>query len=97
MQNNHTDTNIIDAVIQNNPTALETLLNDGADPNFFEDEAHITLLHFAACFKSLECAKLLIERGANIHAKTTSGESVLDIAVLHGFTELMALLQRKYH
>ena len=51
---------IINAVMKNNTARLVSLLRNGADPNFTEDYAGITPLHYAAQYDSLEAATLLM-------------------------------------
>lgn len=41
---------LLNAVIGNNFHTVKRLLENGADPNYFEDEAQIRSLHFAALY-----------------------------------------------
>lgn len=76
---------LIEAVIENNPRKVNTILSTGINPNLAEDKAGITPLHYAAQNDALLVIPLLIEAGANIHAETKpEGHTPLDIALLHG-------------
>jgi len=86
---------LIEAVIHNNASAVETLLQSGADPNFCQDIANITPLHFAAQHNSIEVVQLLLTAGANIHARTVpDGHTPFDIARLHKHQAMCDLLQK---
>ena len=52
-----------------------------------------TALHEAAYSGQLEVARLLVESGADRAAKTNSGETARDHAVLYNHTAVAALLQ----
>lgn len=61
---------LIDAVIIDDEKQVKNLLLRGVDPNGYEDSAKITPLHYAALNNSINSARLLIEAGSNIFAKT---------------------------
>lgn len=85
----------IDAVIKNDVKAVEGFLKQGIDPNMCLDGDNVTPLHFAAQHNCLEVAKLLILAGAKLYAKTTYGdETPLDIAKLHGHSQVIELIQK---
>ena len=85
--------NLINAVINNNEEEVYTLLNEGAEPNAFLDDAQITPLHYAAQNNSSKVIQLLIEAGGNIHAKTQPDhQSPLEIATLYNFPQVIQLL-----
>jgi ankyrin repeat protein len=72
---------LIAVVLANDIEEVKNLLQQGADPNFSEDKAKITPLHFAAQNNFLEIAILLIAAGAMLDARTVpEGETPLDIA-----------------
>lgn len=85
--------NLIDAVINNDIEMVRCLLEEGADPNEFMDDAQLRPMHFAAQNNNLVIAKLLITAGADVHARTVpDGETPLDIAKLHGHKEFIDLI-----
>ena len=85
--------NLIDAVLDGNVDLLSKLLADGANPNASEDDAQITPLHFAAQNNQIKAADLLLNAGADIHAKTMpDGHTAYEIALLHGHTQLAQML-----
>ena len=71
---------LLDAVIDNNLEQVETLLAQGANPNYFEDSGHIQPLHFAAVYNATDVIYTLVKHGANIHATTSDGLSPLALA-----------------
>ncbi|MNV01420.1 Ankyrin repeat protein [compost metagenome] len=63
---------------------IQLLLNKGAQTHIFDSDGH-TALHSAAFHSdNVELIRLLIEHGADIHAKIEGGESVLAIAIQQG-------------
>ena len=58
---------------------VKKLLEEGCDPNFFEDCSELTCLHHAAARGHYEVANLLIKYGANPWLREKFfGESVVD-------------------
>ena len=74
--------------------ALRTRLSSGANPNQPDDSVSKgwTALMAAAYSGNVEAARLLLNSGAAIGAKTQFGKTALDIAVGNGKTEVADLL-----
>ncbi|WP_340003594.1 ankyrin repeat domain-containing protein [Paenibacillus sp. FSL K6-0276] len=63
---------------------VQVLLDNGAQTNIFDSDGH-TALHSAAFHAdNVEMIRLLIEHGADIHAKIEGGESALAVAIQQG-------------
>jgi hypothetical protein len=78
---------------------MRLMLDHGADVNAVDPLGRTALMYAAASdLLPLEAVKLLIERGANVNAKSRhaqsgdAGQTVLDIAKLHGETPIVDLL-----
>ena len=56
------------------------------------DESGVTLLHYASRYGSLDVARLLIDKGANVNAVNRSGETPLSLAQKGGHLELAQYL-----
>lgn len=84
---------LLDAVIGNHKAKVKNLLEEGANPNYFEDEAHIQPLHFAALYNSPDVVPLLVMAGANLHSETEYGDTPLMIAERHGHSSMITILQ----
>ncbi len=74
------DGELLDAIIANDGSTVEKLLNAGANPNCYEDKCQIRPLHFAAVYNAVDAVFPLIKSGAKIDAKTADGYTPLDIA-----------------
>ncbi|MBW5802352.1 ankyrin repeat domain-containing protein [Coxiella endosymbiont of Ornithodoros amblus] len=85
---------LLDAVIGNHFHTVKRLLENGADPNYFEDEAQIRPLHFAALYNSPDVVPLLIMTGADLNATTEYDDTPLMIAKRHEHQEVLQALQR---
>ena len=85
---------LIVAVKQNSKQLVKSLLERGCDPNYCEDSALVTPLHFAAQANALDVVTLLVTAGANLQSKTQDGYTPLDIAKMHGHNEMVKLLQK---
>jgi Protein kinase domain/Ankyrin repeats (3 copies)/Ankyrin repeat len=71
---------------------VRSLLDRGVSPNA-KDVKGSSLLHYAVTNNRLEVTKLLIERGADIHARySADGHTVLHLSVLHTDGEMTKLL-----
>ena len=91
---NEINTALLDAVIDDQETRVCWLLEHGADPNFFEDIARITPLHFAAHHNALNVVPLLVMAGAKLSSLTDEGETPVAVAKRHGYHEMVRLLSR---
>lgn len=87
---------LLDAVIGNHSITVKELLEQGADPNYFEDDAQIRPLHFAALYNSAEVIPLLVVAGASLSATTEYDDTPLMIAERHGHEEVVNIL-KKFH
>lgn len=96
MSNYGTNKDLLDAVIGNHFHTVKCLLERGADPNYFEDDAQIRPLHFAALYNSPDIIPLLIMAGADIHATTEYNDTPLTIAERHEHPEVVQVLKRFY-
>jgi ankyrin repeat protein len=84
--------NLIDVILKHDTVAVQKLLEQGADPNFSEDEAGLTALHFAAQEGDYEIAKLLMTFGADPFRFDKAHEMTpFDVAILHQHIDLIAL------
>ncbi len=83
---------LIQAVIHNEVAQVVTLLQQGADPNGYLDDAYISPLHFAAQCNAQETAMILLCAGADLHARTSEGLTPVNLAELHGHQDMMHLL-----
>jgi hypothetical protein len=71
---------------------VKSLLDRGVNPNA-KDATGSTLIHYAVTNNQVEIARLLIDRGADIHAHySKDGHTVLHLAVLHQDGEMTKLL-----
>lgn len=68
MVDNSINKELLNAVIGNNFHTVKRLLENGADPNYFEDEAQIRPLHFAALYNFPNVIPLLIMAGDDLVA-----------------------------
>ena len=67
------DRALLEATKRGDVAAVKSLLRDGADPNVAQGDG-LTSLHLAAQEGQLEIAKLLLEAGAKVEAKTRIGD-----------------------
>jgi ankyrin repeat protein len=61
-------------------TSAELLLRAGADPNYRGDISGTTVLGFAASQGAPECAKILLQYGADLNATNKDGDTPLALA-----------------
>lgn len=87
---------LFDIVANNDIEELEKIIEQGAfDPNVRANYTNETLLHTATTYGSFECAKKLIESGADVNAQTALyQESPLHIAIQEGYFEIFYCLVR---
>ena len=85
---------LINAIIAEDHQQVQTLLTAGANPNMTLDRAEVRPLHFAAQTGNHDITALLLNHGADLHARTNpDGQRPFDIAKLHGHQHLFPLLQ----
>ena len=75
-------------------TVKEQLAN-GVDINGGDSEFGVTALSWAALLDATEIAKFLIEKGADVNAKSRDGSTPLHSAAFLGHTEIAELLIQK--
>lgn len=84
---------LVDAILNHDIERLKKLLEEGANPNGYEDRAAIRPLHYAAQQNFLAAIPLLINAGADLEAATyPEGETPLKIAELQGHVQMVCLL-----
>lgn len=66
------DRDLLDATSRGDVAAVRALLEEGADPNVAQGDG-LTALHVAAQEGNLKIARLLLDAGANVEAKTRIG------------------------
>lgn len=80
------------AVIKGNGNVVEKLLQLGADKEIRNEDGSTPLLT-AVKFKKLQCAKLLIDNGANVNANNNNQQTSIHLAVRNKDTEMLKLLK----
>ena len=87
---------LIQAVNDEDVKAVKQLLEQGANPNIYDDQDKVTPLHFIAQRKSpaaLEIAALLIRAGADpLSPNEPDGQTPLEIAQLTASKPMIAIL-----
>ena len=68
---------------------------NGVDINAGDSEFGVTALSWAALLDNTEIAKFLIEKGADVNAKSRDGSTPLHSAAFLGHTEIAELLIQK--
>ncbi|MFL9836677.1 ankyrin repeat domain-containing protein [Flavobacterium sp. ST-75] len=87
-------TPLIIASYNNQPGAVEFLLQSGADPNVADNGGNTALM--GAAFKGYSTiGEILLEYGANINAQHCNGGTALMFAVLFGRNDMVNLLLEK--
>ena len=86
-----TSSKIFSAVKNNDLKDVRSLLDQGADPNSYDEDGD-HLLMFAALYSSADCMQLLIEKGSNVNARNKIDETALMWAV-HDLLKLKLLIQ----
>jgi ankyrin repeat protein len=72
--------------------AVELLLMRGANAQFEATKDHASLLHYAAFVGSLPVARILLDHGCAVDAKTIIGDTPLLWAAENGHSEIITLL-----
>lgn len=83
------------AAFTGNTEALKQALADGADPNAMNMEFGSTLLSTTALMGHTAAVTMLLERGADINAKSRDGGTALHAAAFFGHAETAKLLLEK--
>ncbi|KAI9373776.1 ankyrin repeat-containing domain protein [Aspergillus egyptiacus] len=91
------------AMTKTNPSALQLLVQTGADldsvlatspaANYFTGADGVSLLHIAAYEGYPAAAEILLSRGYNINQRDATGETPLLCAASYGHTSLVSLFQ----
>lgn len=90
--NGQTSTAKIFAAVKNNDSKeLKPLLDQGADPNSYDEDGD-HLLMYAALYSSIDYMQLLIEKGSKVNAKNALDETALMWAV-HDLAKMKLLIQ----
>ena len=71
---------------------VEQLIAGGADVNATSKRYKKTPLHYAVSSSRLETVKLLLNSGADVNARSSSGDTPLQSAVIKGNTPILDLL-----
>lgn len=88
------DEQLLDAVIENDASAVMQLLECGANPNCFEDRCQIRPLHFACVYNAVDVVYPLIKGGAKINMSTADGCLPVDIAIQLKHDRIVELLRQ---
>ena len=83
---------LVNATKSRNAKIMETLLNQGADPNQSE-WGGAAALHVAAANNSPELIKLLVRRGADVNAKNGFGETPLILLIDRSYGDSLNTLK----
>ncbi len=79
---------LIDAVIKDIPYIVYFLLKEGSDPNFTEDCAKVTPLHYAVIYNSVHVVPILLLAGADPEARDMFGHTPVVDAIELGRKEI---------
>jgi ankyrin repeat protein len=80
------------AIVRRHPDTVELLLINGADPNGGEHQSVGFPLCVATTLRQMEVMTMLIDAGADVNAKGTSGTTALDVAAWGNDTRAILLL-----
>jgi len=69
---------MIQAIVQNDPALLEASLSEGANPNY--QQGGITAVHLAVLFGSDNVLSRLVAAGGNVNTRDRSGRAPLHFA-----------------
>ena len=83
------------AVFIGDLAAVKRALTDGADPNAQDPQSGSTVLSIASLMGHTEVVGLLLERGADVNAKSRDGGTALHAAAFLGRAETVKLLLEK--
>jgi uncharacterized protein len=82
---------IFEAVKNDDIKKVRSLLDQGANPNGYDDDSDHVLM-YAALYSSIDCMKLLIEKGSDPNAKNSLDETALMWSV-HDLAKMKLLIQ----
>jgi uncharacterized protein len=86
---------LLDAVIANNAIDVKSLLEQGANPNYYEDDAKFNALHYAVMYNAEAVVDLLVTGGADLNARTDEENfTALQIAIARKNETLTAKLKQ---
>ncbi len=75
------------------PSNIKFVLDRGSDPNVADGEGRSALMNIANSDRMpVESVRMMIAAGAGVNAKNTAGQTVLDMAKLHGDSPIVDLL-----
>ncbi|MFC1634984.1 ankyrin repeat domain-containing protein, partial [Planctomycetota bacterium] len=74
---------------------VRLLLDKGADPNARDTPSGYTMLHWAVMMDSKESTELVLVAGANVNAKSKTGDTALDVAGYGASPAIRGLLLAK--
>jgi len=86
------DAALIEAVVKNDLTQVQSLLEKGVDVNA-KDNVGVSALIGTSFEGHLDVAKLLVEKGADVNIKSTNGDTALLAASAKDHTKIMELLK----
>ena len=86
-----TSSKIFAAVKNNDIKEVRSLLDQGADPNSYDEDGD-HLLMYAAFYSTANCMELLIQKGSNVNAKNSLDETALMWA-LHDLAKTKLLIR----
>jgi len=78
-------------VVYNRGNKIIKIISSGGSPNLKDDNGD-TALMWAIVTRNMPLVKMLVERGADINAKTSDGTSVFKLSVRLGFHEICEYL-----
>ncbi len=85
---------IIQAIIDHDLQTLTWLLINRADPNYIEDDAGLTPLHYAASEGLYEAALILLTVGAKLTAEKIFNMTPIEIAQMNKQINLVTLFKQ---
>lgn len=83
---------LIEAIMNNDVIKVVRMLENGIDPNEYQDNMSLTPLHFAVQSNAIDVVILLITAGADIDLETEDELTALDIARNNNNEEMVSLL-----
>ena len=83
---------LLDAVIGDDDRRVRELLQQGASPNYTEDEDGVRPLHFAALYNALTVVPSLVLAGGDLMAPTECDDTPIAVARRHNHNEMLRLM-----